>query len=321
MSNQSHYNDRSARWVFVSDSVADIPKATTDEGNSSAEVIHTRNYVWNTSTLVWDRMTQSSGTSDTELENGIVLADGMSNPTVPRVGSALLLYNGSTWDRVRGDTTYGVDVDVTRISGTVAVTQSGSWGVTQSGSWGVNLTGETSNVGVGAIADAEAVGNGSVIAILKRIRTLLSGGLPAALVSGRLDVNIGGASATVTVQDGAGSITTDSTSSNPATSFGKTVNSYVLAQGAAGTTLIAAASATNKHKITGIVLTLSAAGTIKFTDGAGDLTGAMDVAANSGFVVSPSIMPIIETSIVNTTLSIVTTGGAAKGIIRYVTEA
>lgn len=34
---------------------------------------------------------------------------------------------------------------------------------------------------IGATTDAEATGNGSVIALLKRLRTLLSGGLPAAL--------------------------------------------------------------------------------------------------------------------------------------------
>lgn len=44
-----------------------------------------------------------------------------------------------------------------------------------------NVIGETASVGVGAAADAEATGSGSVIAILKRLRTLLNGGLPAAL--------------------------------------------------------------------------------------------------------------------------------------------
>lgn len=49
----------------------------------------------------------------------------------------------------------------------------------------VNPVQETAGVGVGAAADAEAVGNnnGSVIALLKRLRTLLSGGLPAALTA------------------------------------------------------------------------------------------------------------------------------------------
>src|SRR5437879_4794222 len=46
---------------------------------------------------------------------------------------------------------------------------------------------------LGALADAEVAGAGaaSVIALLKRLRTLLNGGLPAALVSGRVDVNVG----------------------------------------------------------------------------------------------------------------------------------
>lgn len=49
----------------------------------------------------------------------------------------------------------------------------------------VNPVQETAGVGVGAAADAEAVGNndGSVIALLKRLRTLLAGGLPAALTA------------------------------------------------------------------------------------------------------------------------------------------
>lgn len=43
---------------------------------------------------------------------------------------------------------------------------------------------EQAGVGVGAAADAEAAANGSVIGILKRLRTLLNGGLPAALGAG-----------------------------------------------------------------------------------------------------------------------------------------
>lgn len=47
---------------------------------------------------------------------------------------------------------------------------------------------------VGTTTDAEAAGNGTLIAIAKRLRTLLGGGLPAALVGGRLDVNAGSVS-------------------------------------------------------------------------------------------------------------------------------
>src|SRR6266542_964823 len=93
---------------------------------------------------------------------------------------------------------------------------------------------------------------------------------------------------------------------------------FKVDQGAAGTTQIAAASASNKHKIVGGIVTLDAVGTIKFTDGAGDLTGAMDIGAQSGFVIPMMVLAMIETSTTNTAISIVTTGGKAKGILRYV---
>jgi hypothetical protein len=44
---------------------------------------------------------------------------------------------------------------------------------------------------LGLTTDTAATGDGSAIAILKQLRTLYAGGLPAALVSGRLDVNVG----------------------------------------------------------------------------------------------------------------------------------
>lgn len=55
------------------------------------------------------------------------------------------------------------------------------------------------NTATGAQGDAEAAANGSVIAILKRLRTLLSGGLPAALAaSGGLKVDLAGTGANAT---------------------------------------------------------------------------------------------------------------------------
>lgn len=148
---------------------------------------------------------------------------------------------------------------------------------------GAVTIGDGDDAALGATTDAESSsGNGTVIALLKRLRTLLTTWF--------------------------------------ATNNGKTINSFVLAQGGAGTTQIAAASSSNKHKILGAVLTMDAAGTIQFTDGAGNLTGAMPVDANGGFVIPASIVAMIETSTTNTTLSIVTTGGAAKGVIRYLTE-
>jgi hypothetical protein len=63
----------------------------------------------------------TNSTVDTELPTAAALADATANPTTPLIGAALELFNGTTWDRVRGDTTNGIDVDVTRVTGTVTV--------------------------------------------------------------------------------------------------------------------------------------------------------------------------------------------------------
>lgn len=49
----------------------------------------------------------------------------------------------------------------------------------------------------GTTTDAPATGNGTAIALLKQLRVLFAGGLPAALVDGRLDVNVGAGSVSV----------------------------------------------------------------------------------------------------------------------------
>ena len=107
---------------------------------------------------------------------------------------------------------------------------------------------------------------------------------------------------------------------NPGTGFGKTFTYVPVAQGAAGTTQLAAASAPNKHKVIGCILIMSAAGTLKFVDSAGDLTGAMDVAANGGFVLPTNLLPWTETGAINRSISIVTTVGLAKGVAILLTE-
>lgn len=52
---------------------------------------------------------------DTELPAAAAAADATANPTAPIVLAALEGYNGTTWDRLRSDTTNGLDVDVTRL--------------------------------------------------------------------------------------------------------------------------------------------------------------------------------------------------------------
>ena len=172
--------------------------------------------------------------------------------------------------------------------------------------------------------------------------------LPAVLVGARLDTNIGawlGATTpTVGQKTMAASvpvvISSDQTAvpisgtvvvtnagtfavqNTPAQNSGKTVNRFVLAQGVtAGTTVIAAADASNKHKIVGVLLTMNLTGTVKFIDSSGDLTGAMDVTIAGGFVIPPSAdFPFIQTGAINRSISIVTTVGGANGVILYITE-
>ena len=110
-------------------------------------------------------------------------------------------------------------------------------------------------------------------------------------------------------------------SASTSTSYGKTVTYVSIAQGAAGTTVLAVASGAAKHKILGCAITMSAAGTLKFNDGTVDLSGAMDIAASGGFVIPTGIIPISETAAVNRPLNLITTGGAAKGFIAILTEA
>jgi len=59
--------------------------------------------------------------ADTELGSAVAVGDGVATPTAPIVYAGNILFNGTTWDRFRGDVANGLDVDVTRVSGTVAV--------------------------------------------------------------------------------------------------------------------------------------------------------------------------------------------------------
>lgn len=107
---------------------------------------------------------------------------------------------------------------------------------------------------------------------------------------------------------------------NPTTYNGKALTYVSVDQGAAGTTVLAAASALNKHKILGCFLVMDAAGTLKFNDGTVDRSGAMSIAANSGFVLPTSIIPFAETAAINRPLNLITTAGKAAGTVVILTE-
>ncbi len=60
---------------------------------------------------------------NTELPAAAALADGASNPTAPAVGAAGLLYNGSTYDRERGNVEGTLLASAARTTTTATATQ------------------------------------------------------------------------------------------------------------------------------------------------------------------------------------------------------
>ncbi|MCX6023786.1 MAG: hypothetical protein NTZ05_19075 [Chloroflexi bacterium] len=56
---------------------------------------------------------ETGGAIKTALPTAAALADATANPTAPAVGAFAHLFNGATWDRMRGDTSAGLDVDPT----------------------------------------------------------------------------------------------------------------------------------------------------------------------------------------------------------------
>lgn len=74
-----------------------------------------------------------------------------------------------------------------------------------------------------------------------------------------------------------------------------------------------------RHRLTGIVVTLSADGTIKFRSAGVDLTGPMDFAGKGGW--SERDLGDIISSFLSGNFEIVTTGGGANGSAQFETEA
>ncbi len=100
---------------------------------------------------------------------------------------------------------------------------------------------------------------------------------------------------------------------------GKNLTFVPVAQGAAGSTVLMAAVTGKQHKIVSAFLVLDATGSIKFTDGSGDLCGAMPIAANGGFVLPPGLNQYTETGSASA-LSLVTVTGKAFGVVGVISE-
>lgn len=117
----------------VQGGTATNPIRTDPTGTTAQPVTNTGTFVvqaaqsgtWNvTNAGTFAVQATISGTPavDTELPAAAALADAAGNPTTPLVGDCLMVFNGTTWDRARGDTTNGLDVDVTRLPALVAGT-------------------------------------------------------------------------------------------------------------------------------------------------------------------------------------------------------
>jgi len=98
---------------------------------------------------------------------------------------------------------------------------------------------------------------------------------------------------------------------------------FVVAQGGtAGTTVVAAAVAGQRHKVIGCVLSPNGGGisTVRFTDGAGNLMGPYRVPGGSASgLVWPGPAILVETA-PNSPLNVVSTADGYNGVVVFVTE-
>ncbi|MGB8399055.1 hypothetical protein, partial [Bradyrhizobium sp.] len=90
------------------------------DGVAATYGLHTVSETFGYNGTTFDRIRSFAGNADT-----------VTSPTLGLLGtgSFLLGYNGTNWDRLRATTANGLAVDVTRVQGTIASTQSGTWTV------------------------------------------------------------------------------------------------------------------------------------------------------------------------------------------------
>jgi hypothetical protein len=84
----------------------------TIQGIASGTVVPVSGTVTASGPLTDAQLRASAVPVDSELPAAAALADGAANPTTPTVGAGGLLWNGTTWDRAKGDTTNGAYVNV-----------------------------------------------------------------------------------------------------------------------------------------------------------------------------------------------------------------
>lgn len=218
-----------------------------------------------------------------------ILGDGASN-TVNLVrdstGAAVqfqdfpFLFNGTSWDRMRGDITNGLDVDVTRVTGTVT-TDLTSLTTRQVG----QIRSESNAL---AIVDAEAnnsvmwmEGGGSFARLLVR-PTMFNGSTWDRIrgdISNGLDVDVTRVQGNVTVvQSTPASLQTQVRLADQT----KTILRAVIDFTTTGDNTIVAALAGNKTKVLAYSLVVGAATNLRWKSAATSKSGLMNFGANMG---------------------------------------
>jgi hypothetical protein len=193
--------------VVVSDGVQtiSIDASQSDGESNAANSLHTssRSYVFNGTT--WDRVrgdvTNGLDVDVTRLPalvagtayvGKVRITDGTNDLTVDTVHSdgesstenhldvaaKQMLYNGATWDMMRGDITNGLDVDVTRVTGTVAVAGNVASGSADSGN-PVKMGGQARTTNRTAVTDGQrtdfiADDLGRQIVVMNQVRDLVT---------------------------------------------------------------------------------------------------------------------------------------------------
>ena len=151
----------------------------------------------------------------------------------------------------------------------------------------VNSSGQAAIVStdLGATTDAEAAGDGSLIALVKRLRTLLNGGLPAALGSN-------GGLKTEVLSSIAAARTTDSISTALATDAlmngltALTPTPAAITASSSGATTIVSAVTSKKIRVVSAFVVCTSAVSVNFQSHTTTTTktGVMPFAANGGLV-------------------------------------
>lgn len=96
----------------------------------------------------------------------------------------------------------------------------------------------------------------------------------------------------------------------------------VVNQAVIGQSAVAAAVAGQRHKVIGVVGSLAATGTVKFESNNTDLSGALDVALNTPFVLRGDVKRPLFVTAVGEALNLTTAGVGAlfSGVVIYYTE-